>query len=510
MNSVFKKKKNILVFVSLAMIIIIAFLLRFYGLSFIPPGLYPDEAANGLSALNILDGNHGVYFPENGGREGMYYYILALFINIFGRSILALRAASALIGSVTIFFVYLLGKELWDRRVGSVASFFLAVSHWHIIISRDVFRAILVPMVLAIVFYFLVKAFKTKKPIHFILSGIFIALGFYTYPGYQGIVFLFIFLLAYFLLFKRKYLLKNIKNIGLGFLSFVIVFAPMLVFIIQNPGTYFGRSAGVSIFSAEVAEVFGGFFGALWNNIVKSALMFNFSGDMNPRHNIPGIPMLDYIVGILFVIGLVYSVLRFYKIRNLVSLSAIGVFLIPQLMSVEGIPHGLRTLGILPFVMIIAALPIVYLFEKIKNLKWKRIYLGIVLLIFVLITYGTVEKTFIHYPSIPDVHYEYSEDLVAISEYINSSSEKYTLIFDEYYGYSIQTIQYLVSDSSKYNLVEVWKIGEYDFDGENVIVAVNGRGFFDQIKSEYEVSDIYKAKGKFGNDLFDIYKLEKL
>jgi hypothetical protein len=72
--------------------------LRFYQVGAVPPGLYQDEAYNGLDALNILAGSHPIYFPANNGREPFYMYAAAASVGEFGRTPLALRFPSAVVG----------------------------------------------------------------------------------------------------------------------------------------------------------------------------------------------------------------------------------------------------------------------------------------------------------------------------------------------------------------------------------------------------------------------------
>jgi len=68
----------------------------------LPPGLYRDEAYNGLDALAILDGHTPLYFEANNGREPLFIYLLALPLALLGITPLALRLTSAIVGTLTI------------------------------------------------------------------------------------------------------------------------------------------------------------------------------------------------------------------------------------------------------------------------------------------------------------------------------------------------------------------------------------------------------------------------
>ena len=83
----------------LALILVILALgifLRFYLITQIPPGLYPDEAANGNNATEALKtGAFKVFYPENNGREGLFINIQAASIWLFGEHAWALRHGAA-------------------------------------------------------------------------------------------------------------------------------------------------------------------------------------------------------------------------------------------------------------------------------------------------------------------------------------------------------------------------------------------------------------------------------
>src|SRR5258706_2594838 len=71
--------------------------LRFYQVGTTPPGLYQDEAYNGLDALDILAGSHPIYFPANNGREPLFIYLEAAGVAVFWPTPPALRFSAALV-----------------------------------------------------------------------------------------------------------------------------------------------------------------------------------------------------------------------------------------------------------------------------------------------------------------------------------------------------------------------------------------------------------------------------
>ncbi len=166
MPSVDKKNLSFLL-----IILAIAAFFRLWQLSSIPPGLYPDVAMNGNDAIETLNTyNFKVFYPDNNGREGLFMWLIALSFSIFGISVWSIKIVAAIIGILTVLGLYLLTKELFSksaenasRQIALLASFFLAISFWHVNFSRLGFRAILLPFVLVFGFYFLFKGFRQKK-----------------------------------------------------------------------------------------------------------------------------------------------------------------------------------------------------------------------------------------------------------------------------------------------------------------------------------------------------------
>jgi len=127
--------------IALVLIIALAILFRFWRLYNLPPGLYEDEAANGLDIFRMQNGDIRPFYPANNGREGLFFFLQAIFVNIFGNSIIALRIAPALIGVGAVVATYGLTKEWFGRRAGLLAGLITAYSAWAVTISRNGFRA---------------------------------------------------------------------------------------------------------------------------------------------------------------------------------------------------------------------------------------------------------------------------------------------------------------------------------------------------------------------------------
>ncbi|MYJ77507.1 MAG: hypothetical protein F4047_04985, partial [Caldilineaceae bacterium SB0670_bin_27] len=90
--------------------------MRLYRLSDVPYGIINDEGANGVDALQVLQGRHNVFFAEKAsGREALAIYATALATHFLGPSLLAFHLPPALASAGAVFAVFWLGLLLFGR-----------------------------------------------------------------------------------------------------------------------------------------------------------------------------------------------------------------------------------------------------------------------------------------------------------------------------------------------------------------------------------------------------------
>ncbi len=119
--------------------------LRLYHLWELPSDLGWDLPYNYSDVQRILHGEYLVFFPDNYGREGMFFYLAAAVSRVEGASPFALRLTSALIGIATIPAIYALARECVDREMGVYAAILLAANKWHLVLTRSGYRVSLMP-----------------------------------------------------------------------------------------------------------------------------------------------------------------------------------------------------------------------------------------------------------------------------------------------------------------------------------------------------------------------------
>ena len=442
-------------------ILALAAFFRFYQITTIPPGLFSDEAVNGINTLEANDtGNYKVFYPENNGREGLFINIQALSVQIFGNKPWALRGVSAMFGIFTILGLYLLTKGLFKKEsVALFASFFLATSYWHINFSRIGFRAIMAPFFLVWGLWLLWRLIPKedhkdefpdslaqrlhsqqhvelhrKKIISsaaLFFAGLIFGFGFHSYIAYRVMPILLI--PAFIILLKDKYF----KEILIFLLGIFIAVMPLAVYFYVHPSEFLGRTSQVSVFTSPT-PLFD-----LGKNVVLTIGMFFVAGDFNWRHNFAGAPELWWPVAALFLIGLVISFKKFLVPRYALLVLWIILALAPVMISNEGIPHALRAIIVIPAVMIFAALGLDAVLQKIPQ---KAAVLVIIL--FTLVSLQTFNQYFIKWANNPNVPSAFSKDAADTANYLNSlpkETPKYVIMESENQNMpmSVNTVMFL-------------------------------------------------------------------
>ncbi len=343
---------------------------RLHRLDAIPPGLFGDEAADGLQAAAILHGEQlPIYIEEPtkwGSREPMYHYLMAGVFAVFGVSARTIRLTSALIGIATVPLVYVVCRPVWGSRVALVAGALLAVMRWHVGVSRIGLRAVLTPfwVVVTLLAFRALLRHRTRRAA--VALGVALGLGFYTYPAYWVVPPALLIVLA---AAVRGRGLDGVRAalplaaLALG--AALVVAAPLIRYAIAKPEYFFARAARTArVNSAVTAEG-----GSLRDNVQKVLLMLHLRGDANARHNFPNQPMLDPITGGLFFLGLA-RLARGRERRGesgeetgAARVGALAFWLLPLVPSAlsDSAPHALRAAAAIPAVCLISALGLEWL-----------------------------------------------------------------------------------------------------------------------------------------------------
>lgn len=146
-------------------ILLIAFALRVWQLTSVPPGLTHDEAGHGHDAAYILKGVTPIYFTVGYGREPLFDYLNAGLMAGMGASPFTLRFAAACWGMMALAATYRVARLAFDRRTALLALALMAVSFWPLATSRQALRSAMLPgeMALAVALFLQLQRLTTER-----------------------------------------------------------------------------------------------------------------------------------------------------------------------------------------------------------------------------------------------------------------------------------------------------------------------------------------------------------
>jgi len=499
------KRTNLLFLLFVILILSIGFVLRFYKLDSIPPGLYQDETAIGYNAYSILKtgaDEYGKSFPLYFKSFGdyklpVYIYSTIPAILLFGLNAFAVRLPSALFGFLTIPLVGLLMFRFTKNKYFSAATMaILAILPWHLHYNRATFEVSISLFLFTLGLYFLHKAFfDNKSKGMFILGTLSFVLGLYTYNLTRLLAPLIYILILVF--FRKNIKTVNKIEIILSAIIGSILLTPLILTLFQHGGS--SSASGTLIFSSAAVQApflefrsflvnshvplvgiaFNKLFMTAWqylNNIAAyfSVDFFFLKGSLHGNHGIGNFGEF-YLVQLPFLILGIVTIIRKRINWGLLMLGwAILTILTAAL--TRDVPHATRSFFlILPCISFIT-LGIFEAFNFVKTQKKYIQYLAI-FVVFILSVYNLVYYFSSYYFRFPIVYakaWSYSDkELVSflkpmVNQYdqiiIDNNGPKYTsLLF--YLEYSPQEFQRSVvraiDDSEGFS--EVKSFGNFEF-----------------------------------------------
>ena len=291
---------------AIAMVVIVGSIIRIHALGTNPPGLFCDEASNGYDAYCLLETGRNrlgtqwpLFFPTlETINEGLYRYLMVPSVAVFGLTELAVRLPAALAGTLTILLLFSAVRLTVEPRVAFLSAAVLAISPWHIVMSRVGFRAVLLPLLMLVA---VVAAERGRARSHwFLISGLAVGLSMHTYVAAA----LFVPPVAAAWIWRCRNELK--RSLGIGLASAAVagaVAAPVVMMWVSPIGM-----ARPSLLLVD----------SPWQFVVNYGSYFSpsflfFDGDPNLRHGVPGLGQLHIIEMVTISVGMFVLLRRWRK-----------------------------------------------------------------------------------------------------------------------------------------------------------------------------------------------------
>jgi 4-amino-4-deoxy-L-arabinose transferase-like glycosyltransferase len=378
--------------------------LRLVALGAYPASLYWEEVALGYDAYSLWKtGNdyHGNAWPmvafESFGdyKPTGYFYLTAPVVGIWGLQNWSVRLPSALLGVLTVWLVYLLGKKVFRHAgIAWAGAFALAVMPWHIHFSRAAFEVNVATafMVMGIYWLWPVK----RKHIHLFLGVMSLIAATYTYHGLRALSPLILMAGAMEALWQRKQ-----RTVWLAGLVLALMLSWPWLSVLHSPvvnqrfneTSLFSTSSAVAI-TNQLRDEGGNHWWVrglhhrywYWGQEIAAGMLSHFSpgflfftGDGNPRHQTGDTGLLYFWMGVSLVAAIATMKGKTaWPLWLLVILATIP----PALTNLT--PHTLRFLPAAPAFALLVGYGSYHLWQKTMEVPWGRFWrflmVGMVLL----------------------------------------------------------------------------------------------------------------------------------
>jgi len=425
-------------------VLLIGAALRFISLERVPPGLSHDEAFNGITALEVwLLGRREIFFEIYNGIEPLIVYWQALYLMLFGITPVAMRLVNVTAGLLIIPLTYTLANHQLRVHLGSrtaragafLAALGITLSFWAVFVSRLALRAITLPLLEMLAFYFLWRglfadqegdsSILARRFAYFALGGASLGAAMYTYLSSRFLPFVP-------MLFFGYWLLRGQSRRGhwLGMLLFFacwgLVFAPLGVYYLNHPDV-FGQRAGQVL---NLPLALAGDLRPLITDTLRTLGMFSVVGADTSRYGLAGRPLFDPLGAVFFSAGLIVALAR---LRCPARQSAPYAFLliwwlvmlVPDFITGES-PHFLRAIGALPPTYILWGLGILsigaWLVPRVPAVA-RRLVLPALVLYLVATGWFTVRDYFGHWASDAEARAIYGADFTEVAHYLETNED---------------------------------------------------------------------------------------
>jgi 4-amino-4-deoxy-L-arabinose transferase-like glycosyltransferase len=283
---------------------------RLYQLAALPLGAFVDEIFTLNSSLLLLEKpidvfGHTLVLSQAWGKDhpNLYLYFNLVVLKFLGVGYWTTKLLSVVPGVVACGVVFLIGQRLFGRQAALATGLLFAFAHWSIRLNRYGWDVSIMILAFATALWLGCLALQSGRPIYAYLSGIAAGLGLYSYLASRIVALsLVAFWVLEFMLHRddgRTRRQAAAFTIGTAAAAY-----PFLNYYFLEPGGFWSRTSEVSVFGVDHPLA------TIGNNILRHALMFHWMGGTFARDNIPGLPMMDIVTGLVFLAGLIVLVRR--------------------------------------------------------------------------------------------------------------------------------------------------------------------------------------------------------
>lgn len=350
-----------------AALFVVALALRAYRTTVYPDTFSGDEGSAGLFALDLLAGRANNLLGVGWfSFPALYFTVQSAAIALLGQTIEAIRLTSAVAGALTVPALYWLARSMFGRATAVLAAAYLAVSHYHIHMSRIALNNIWDGLFGTLAILGLWIGWKSGRRSAFILCGLALGLGQYFYVSIRILPVLFLVWAAVAFWRRREQFRRRFAGLVLAAVIALVIYLPLGLFFAANMDEFQAPMNRVTIFgdwmTGELARGERTQSEILLDQFVKGLMGFTHE-PLRLLYN-PGSPLLLTAAGLLFLMGVLWAFLNFnlrYLLLLLLLLGAVAANTISR-----DPPSSQRYIMAMPMVAIFVATPLA------QAMQWLR------------------------------------------------------------------------------------------------------------------------------------------
>lgn len=291
---------------------------RFYRLQDVPGEMISDHAEKLLDVYDLLSGMLLTYFVRNTGREAFQMYLSAAVAHFVGTGItfMTLKIGTAIVGLFSAIYMYFLGKEVGNRRMGMLAFFLSGIGYWPNVISRIGLRFTLYPAFTAAALFYFFRGIRRKKIPDMVLSGICVGIGLHGYSPYRIVPILLVLGMVLYVVhnWKRNNIRFAVTALVVTGIAALVIFIPLLRYVMDQPEMFLFR--GMTRVGTIEQPLPGPAWQIFFSNLWRAMIMPFWNNGSIWAHSVPFRPSLDIVSAAMFLTGIVFSVLRYIRHRD--------------------------------------------------------------------------------------------------------------------------------------------------------------------------------------------------
>lgn len=430
-----------------ALILVILILLVSFGLRIgylaEAPGGFSQEELTGIRIIeNIREGNIFVFFDdgEGTGVESLYYALSVTFTRFAGDGLMGYRMFSLWVSMLTLAIQYNVSRRLFGQNVALVSLTTMGVALWPTMVARNATHNSLIPFLIVAVLWAVTQAYYLRQRVYgriaitfsFTLLGIILAVTAYAHAtGFLAGIGVAIFAIQ----IGRRHprLARDLWwNSGYALIMALLLGIPYIVSVARNL-----TISGPYLFWTERPESVIDF----GKSIRDTVLAFFWSGDINPAHNLPGLPLTQLLEPVFLVLGLSIILRKRRNPKYLLVLIFFVLGLLPDMWVRGGSDFRLLTFA-MPTLYMIIGLGIVEAVRIAGNQKtvplrlqkfqshprwgeWPqplvRLVIGVIVLAFAVNLYQARHRLIDEWPNRQDTQFAYNHNIAQIAQYLDKT-----------------------------------------------------------------------------------------